>query len=48
MRISEPTAERGGKSKRFYTITKEGFEALDELKDLQTRVWTGLPKPVSK
>lgn len=43
--ISEPVAERGGKSKRFYKITKEGFAALEEVKELQNSMWADLPKP---
>ena len=43
--ISEPIAERGGKSKRFYKITKQGFEALEEIKEIQNTMWSDLPKP---
>ncbi len=46
--ISEPTAERGGKSKRFYNITKDGFEALEEVKEIQSSMWADLPKPAFK
>jgi len=42
--VGEPTAERGGKSKRFYRITKKGFEALDEIKSVQDNLWSDLPK----
>lgn len=44
--ISEPVAERGGKSKRFYRITKDGFEALEEVKEIQNTMWSDLPEPV--
>ena len=43
--ISEPVPERGGKSKRFYKITKEGFQALEEVKELQNSMWSDLPEP---
>jgi PadR family transcriptional regulator PadR len=43
--ISEPVAERGGKSKRFYKITKNGFEALEEVKKIQNTMWSDLPEP---
>lgn len=43
-KISEPTAKRGGKSKKFYLITKEGFAALQEVKDLQETMWSELPE----
>ena len=44
--ISEPVAERGGKRKRFYKITKNGFEALEEIKEIQNTMWSDLPEPV--
>ncbi|MFC2156995.1 PadR family transcriptional regulator [Acidobacteriota bacterium] len=43
--ISEPVKARGGKSRRFYKITNQGFEALEEIKDLQKKTWEDLPKP---
>jgi DNA-binding PadR family transcriptional regulator len=43
--IGEPTKARGGKSKRFYRITKSGFEALEEVQDLQKKTWADLPEP---
>ena len=44
--ISEPIAERGGKSRRFYKITKQGYQALEEVKEIQSAMWSDLPKPV--
>ena len=46
--ISNPIAERGGKSRRFYTITKAGHEALEEVKEIQSAMWADLPKPAFK
>ncbi len=43
--VSDPVKARGGKSKRFYRITKSGFKALAEVKNLQQKAWVGLPKP---
>ena len=43
--IGEPVKARGGKSKRFYRITKSGFKALDEVKALQQKAWVDLPGP---
>ena len=43
--ISEPVAERGGRSRRYYRITPDGFEALEEVKKLQKSMWSDLPKP---
>lgn len=41
----EPTAERGGKSKRFYRVTRAGFEALEEIRGIQESMWSDLPDP---
>jgi DNA-binding PadR family transcriptional regulator len=46
--IGEPVPERGGKSKRFYLITKEGYTALEEVRGIQDEMWSDLPKPVFK
>jgi len=42
---SGPIKERGGKSKRYYRITKRGFEALQEVRSLHKKAWANLPKP---
>ena len=41
---SEPVKARGGKSKRYYRITKQGFQELEEVRSLEKRVWLGLPE----
>ncbi len=38
----EPTHERGGRSKIYYVLTKEGKVALQESKELQTALWDGV------
>ena len=38
-----PTRERGGKSKRFYRVSRTGFEALEEVRELQKEMWSDLP-----
>lgn len=43
--IGEPSAERGGKSKRFYSLTKKGYEALEEVREIQKTMWSDLPEP---
>ncbi len=40
---SDPTPERGGKSKRYFMITEEGIEALKQLKKVQESMWQKLP-----
>ena len=42
--ISDPIKARGGKSRRYYHITKQGFKALEEVKSLQEKTWADLPK----
>lgn len=40
----EPTPERGGMSKRFYSLTPEGLKALEDAKRLHESLWDGLPQ----
>lgn len=35
----KPTPERGGRSKTFYRITPEGYEALKEAMEMYQKVW---------
>jgi len=41
---SEPVKARGGKSKRYYRITKQGFRELEEVRSLEKKIWLGLPE----
>lgn len=43
--VGDPVKARGGKSKRFYRITKSGFKALEEVRMLQRKAWIDLPEP---
>ncbi len=40
---SEPTDERGGRTKRFYKLTEKGVRALQQVKTVQENAWSGLP-----
>jgi DNA-binding PadR family transcriptional regulator len=42
-RKGEPTAERGGRAKRFYSLEPEGAEALGRSRDLFMTVLADLP-----
>ena len=42
--FDEPTPIRGGRSRRIYTITSAGKKALAEVRDLQEKMWTEIPK----
>ncbi len=41
-RVGDPTPERGGRAKRFYTLEWPGFVALDRTRDMYARLWDGL------
>ena len=41
--MADPTPERGGKSKIFYSLTKEGLKALQEVKNINESLWEGIP-----
>jgi PadR family transcriptional regulator PadR len=40
--VSDPTSERGGRSKRLYKLTPEGIKALIETKKVQESLWESL------
>ncbi|GAB2592894.1 PadR family transcriptional regulator [Spirosoma areae] len=37
------TAERGGRRKRFFTVTAAGRKALQEVKQVRAELWNALP-----
>ena len=41
--MGAPTAERGGKAKRFYRVTPEGMLALQRSRRILERMWEGVP-----
>ncbi len=42
--LSDPTPERGGRSKRMYQLTEEGMQALIKIKQVEKVIWAGIPK----
>jgi DNA-binding PadR family transcriptional regulator len=40
----KPVAERGGRSKMFYTLTPKGIRALKMARELHRRIWDGIPE----
>ena len=42
--LGDPTPERGGKSKRYFRITKEGLRQVHETRQVLTRMWQALPE----
>ena len=39
----EPTPERGGRSKVFYTLTDKGKKALRAVKEVNESIWLDIP-----
>ena len=42
--LSDPTPVRGGKAKRFFTITPEGIRGVQAARQAMDRLWDGLPE----
>lgn len=42
--VGAPTAERGGRSKIFYTVSTEGGNALQKAKEVTQSLWDGIPE----
>lgn len=40
---SAPISERGGKSRKYFTLSKKGHEALEQVRDIQNSLWANLP-----
>ena len=40
--LGEPTQERGGRRKTYYSLTKKGIEALESAQRLHKRIWERL------
>ena len=43
-KMGEPTQERGGRRKRFFTLTAAGKRALEESHELRTQLYHEIPK----
>jgi DNA-binding PadR family transcriptional regulator len=42
--LSDPTPERGGKSKRMYRLTPEAMKALKKVREFQQSLWEESPE----
>jgi len=40
--MSDPTTERGGRSKYLYELSTEGKAALKEIREVQDALWNGI------
>lgn len=43
--LGESTPERGGRRKKFYTLTVRGYEALREIQRVHDAMWNGFQPP---
>jgi PadR family transcriptional regulator PadR len=46
--LSSPTKKRGGRSKRLYSLTHDGKQALIEIRKLQESIWAEIPELSSR
>jgi PadR family transcriptional regulator, regulatory protein PadR len=42
-RQGDPTPERGGRAKRFFSVTGSGLKAVRDTRKVLTALWTGVP-----
>ena len=40
----DPTPERGGRAKRFFTVTAKGLKAVKDTQKAFTALWSGIPE----
>ncbi len=43
-RLGDPTAERGGRAKRYFKITDQGLDGVRETQKSLMSLWRGLPQ----
>ncbi|MCE7063300.1 PadR family transcriptional regulator [Dyadobacter sp. CY343] len=43
--MGEPTAERGGRRKRLYTVTAYGQNTLHQVREVRENLWSRIVKP---
>jgi DNA-binding PadR family transcriptional regulator len=42
--LGEPTAERGGRAKRYFTVTPKGLAGVKAARRVLTTLWSGIPE----
>lgn len=42
--LGEPTAERGGRAKRYFRVTTQGLRKVREMQRMLKRLWKELPQ----
>lgn len=43
-RIGEPTPERGGRARRYFTVTGKGLKVIRDTRRTLMRLWDGIPE----
>lgn len=43
-RLGDPTPERGGRAKKFFTVTPSGLQAIRRTQRAFTALWAGIPE----
>jgi hypothetical protein len=46
--LADPTPVRGGKAKRFFTVTAAGMDALENSRRAMDQMWEGLDSPARR
>jgi len=41
--VGEPTAERGGRARRYFQVTRQGLRAIRETREVLTGFWCQIP-----
>ncbi len=47
-KMADPTPERGGRSKIYYSLTRKGIKALQEAREFQRSLWQGIPEVLKR
>lgn len=42
-----PLAERGGKARQYYGVTRKGHKALEEVRTIHAEMWADMPQTAS-
>ena len=43
-KLGEPTAERGGRAKRYFRVTRAGLRQVHETRRVLSKLWNALPE----
>ena len=48
VRASAPLAERGGKARQYYGVTRKGHAALEEVRKVHDSMWADFAEPATE